>query len=1113
MRSYSVVLQKLIVLLFLFACTLRAQQKEIVINVAQGSFGQSKSNLPVDNFLNGYRKSIRGQIIEYHSSHPDADKALLVRAKRDVGSISWETDTLVDVEGNYYNFIWLGGIEKSGWQQNTPHRFNLSINGKHWFTFWNSKDSTAMKWTVAGEDGSELSFISTMADRFGDLFGYMYLKLSKKEFKSGSPLAIEVVGEDADSPDWYMTFQYNFNFLPRLRLEPILLRMQSSSMQMLRLSLDNLHDGRTIEVIAQSQQPIRKSLNVGGNIIYIPVESVEKQQAIPIIFKIDGKIISESITKIEPIVKRDIYLLSYSHNDIGYTDLQPNIERKQTKNLDDALQLIDRTKDYPPDARYKWNMEVIWALESYLKQASLEKRQKVINEIKNGNIGLNALYANVLTGLANGVEMSHFTEYARKFSREYSTPITTACVSDIPGFTWGIVSILAQSGVKYFSSAPNSGDRVGYVYEALGDKPFYWVSQSGEEKVLMWLAAASYSSFHEGDLSKLGDEKILKMMRKLDDNNYPYTIVQLPYTIGGDNGTPDPNLSDFVLNWNDKYVSPRLIIATHEQMFTEFEKQYGSTLPTMKGDFTPYWEDGAFSTAKETFLNRHAADRLIQGEVLWSMRSPKNFPARRYYEAWRQVVLYDEHTWGAHNSITDPDSSLVKSQWAIKKQYALDADSVSQSLMTKALTTPIDSGVSTTYVYNANSWARSDLVLIPKEQSIIGDLVFDEFKKKIYSQRLSTGELAILAKDIPPFSAKRFFIKKGKSCSNGKANATGDGLENEFLSVKIDKSSGAIKNISWKKNNVQLVDSNRSANEYCYIPGTNPVDAKHLSNIKVSIKETGGLVVTFLVEAEAPGCNKFSTEYRIISGIERLDIINYLNKKAIREKEGIHFGFSLFNVPNVQLRYDVASGIIKPEQDQLPGSCKNFFSIQNFVDISNNDYGLTWATLDAPLIEIGAINAEKPWMKTIEQSHIFYSYVMNNYWHTNYKADQEGPVAIRYSIMPHGKYKSEDAVRFGREQREPLIAAAGDAGMKISPSLFTIEPSEILVTSCKPIDEGWLIQLYNASDRNQKTKINWNKIVPVVFYTSDCFGKISTKIKNRFVIPSYGTRNIIVNKK
>ena len=73
-------------------------------------------------------------------------------------------------------------------------------------------------------------------------------------------------------------------------------------------------------------------------------------------------------------------------------------------------------------------------------------------------------------------------------------------------FALWIVPALAHSGVRYFASAPNPGDRIGHVLKQWGDAPFYWTSQSGQEKVLMWVAGASYASFHEGDLARLGDE-------------------------------------------------------------------------------------------------------------------------------------------------------------------------------------------------------------------------------------------------------------------------------------------------------------------------------------------------------------------------------------------------------------------------------------------------------------------------------------------------------------------------------------------------------------------------------------------------------------------------------
>ncbi len=607
-----------------FRCAVSQQtRKEIVIEVKDIL---SQPSAGADRYVSGYHSSVDGETIHYHSPDPEADSAFLVRGQDVAPSISWETDPVPDVHSDFTQFIWLAGIEDQGFAEEVEsHNFDFLINGQRWFTFRNAKDDTAKKWKVTSKDGAELTFNAAMTDKAGDLFGYMVLKAPAKDFPPGKSLLLEVRGDNSGSPDWYMTFQHAFNFVPKVRAEPALVRDSGREMQSLRLSLDNLIAGRTLSLRTPTQEIADTPLKIGANVLQIAVPEVKSPEIVAIRFELNGQLMQTDNIQVVPVKTKKIYLLCYSHNDIGYTDLQADVERKQWKNLEQAMQLIRQTVDYPQDARYKWNMETIWALESYLKQASPAQREEVFADIREGSIGLSALYANMLTGLANAEEMSHFFDFARHLRSEYQIPMTTAVTSDVPGFSWGIVSAMAQGGVKYFATAPNAGDRIGYTLQAWGDKPFYWASQSGKERVLTWMAGASYSSFHEGSLSQLGDEKIMNLMRKLDDSSYPYDMVQLPYTLG-DNGGPDSTLADFVRHWNERYVTPRLIIATHEQMFGEFEKRYGATLPIVQGDFTPYWEDGAVSTAYETALNRATADRLIQGETLWSMLAPTAYP-------------------------------------------------------------------------------------------------------------------------------------------------------------------------------------------------------------------------------------------------------------------------------------------------------------------------------------------------------------------------------------------------------------------------------------------------------------------------------------------------------
>ena len=192
---------------------------------------------------------------------------------------------------------------------------------------------------------------------------------------------------------------------------------------------------------------------------------------------------------------------------------------------------------------------------------------------------------------------------------------------------------------------------------------------------------------------------------------------------------PDEAIADVVKQWNEEHVSPKLIIATTATAFREFEKRYGKQLPVFRGDFTPYWEDGAASSALETSLNRDSAERLVQAETLWALLLPKEIPARRLHEAWRNVLLYNEHTWGAYNSVESPTCPSSATSGGSSRVLPLDADRQSRELLAERLSTPRPDDRQRPRepitVYNTNSWPRTDLVVLPREQPLPGDRVED----------------------------------------------------------------------------------------------------------------------------------------------------------------------------------------------------------------------------------------------------------------------------------------------------------------------------------------------------------------------------------------------------
>ena len=830
------------------------------------------------------------------------------------------------------------------------------------------------------------------------------------------------------------------------------------------------------------------------------VPEVDQDSAAAVEISAGGKVLAARDVVVKPVRKWAIYFLPHSHVDIGYTQLQPDVLKKQMHNLEIAQELAKQSAGNRPGERFLWNGEALWPIENYLRLAPPEKQQALIDAIKAGWIEFDALYGNELTALCRPEELMRLIDASGRIAKRCGVKVESAMISDVPGYTWGLVPVLASAGVKYFSVGPNPGDRIGRTLVDLGDKPFYWISPSGKDKVLCWIAGRGYANFHGATLAQTGEGPIFAYLRELEEKNYPYDYVQMRYTVNGDNGPPDTTLVETVQKWNAKYAYPKMVIATTTQMMKDFESRYAGKIPQLRGDITPYWEDGAASSARETGLNRAAAERLAQAETLWAMSDFQKYPSDDFYAAWRNAVLYDEHTWGAYNSISEPDQPFVKDQWKIKQAFALDADAESKKLLDQVAPPhgKLIDEQGRFLVCNTCSWPRTDLVILPKDASAAGDAVIDGDHKSVPSQRLSTGELAFLAIDVPALGAKSFKVQEGKSPDQGKAAAKDSTLTSSQIVVQLDEKTGEIKSLKKKGLDEEFVDPTAGSglNSFHYVQGSNVHGATTSGPAKITVKEAGPLVTSLLVESDAPGCNKFTREIRVINGLDRVDILNVIDKKPVRQKEGVHLGYA-FNVPEGAVHYDAAWAVIRPEIDQLPGACKNWYTVERWVDVSNKDHGVTWATLDAPLVEIGGMTGNligsqtdpKAWIKRHEPSQKLYSWVMNNHWHTNYRAEQEGPTTFRYSVRPHaGGYNPVAAMQFGIEQSQPLVVAENDPARSYSPRL-ALEPRNVLVGAMKPSNDGkaMIVRLYEVSGKDTEAKLQWKGLEPKAVWLSNPF--------------------------
>lgn len=1057
------------------------------------------------DWVNGFTKRLVGENLDYHSCHPDANLALLIRCFNNEDYIEWQTDTIPHNNKKTVTFTWIAGYSVA--TSTAPHKFYLYVNNQLLFKFYTTPNQEQKDWQLNSGNGSRLYFKFIKMDSVDDFFGYMILTIPVESLDGLNYARIKVKGDATKSKDWYMTMQYPL--IPKTKISPEKVVSKDSAgnlLQRIKISIDHFDSPKPVRITGTNNN-ISSELKLGMNDFYLNFDAPKSPMKVDINIIINGTA-KLYTTKINPAREITFYLIPHAHVDIGYTDLQTKVEKKHWNNYDRAIKYSKESAKFGKDAMFKWNVEALWAVKSYLENFP-EKKEEFYNAVKKGWIGLDADYANVMTALCRPEELYHLVKYSNELEEKIGIKIESAMISDIPGYTWGIVQAFADNGIKYFSVGPNPGDRIGYTLKAWGDKPFYWKSPSGKEKILIWVAGKGYAWFHQWRLTRDDFTPIAKYLDELDDKNYPYDMVHLRYNIGGDNGFPDSTLSEFVRHWNDFHVTPKFKIATNEQMFKDFEGKYADVIPTYSGDFTPYWEDGAGSTAKETAINRNSAELLNQLEILYTLFNRKNFPIKEFDEAWKYVLLFSEHTWGAWNSISDPEIKFVTDQWEIKKSYAIKADSMAQKLLQDLRNnSEINKPVDHFYVCNSSSWERSDVIKIPKSKQIVGNSIIDEEGNLVPSQILTNGDLVFTAMDIPAFGFKKYKFVKDSNDDIRKSPLNNNTLSNKYFTLFFDNDYSSIKSLEAKNNSFNFVNSDVvGLNEFIHT-GKNAEDPSYVNDSKIIGYEDGPVLKSVLIKSKAEGCNNLLQEVTLFNDLDKIEIVNTVNKTKNYEKESIRFAFPI-NIKNPVSRIDLAWSVIQPELDQLIGSNKNYFTAQRWIDISNNQNGLTIATVDAPFVEFGGMTAEswmsspdKEWFSKTSSSSLCYSWAMNNSWHTNFKASQEGVVSFKYSIKAHNQFDYLSAYKFGVENSQPLHIIYNDDTIKKYFQILELDPiTSLVITTIKPSEDGNLIvRIFNPTDKTDSTEIIRKDTNKAKFYLGNGDEEEKEQIENIIIL-------------
>jgi alpha-mannosidase len=850
---------------------------------------------------------------------------------------------------------------------------------------------------------------------------------------------------------------------------PWLKRAPEGLQRVVKVTVENLasaHEPATLAWKSPSRSGEQKmELRFGDNEVELAMSEVDQKTPIELTLQAGGKE-TKATAELKPTRKWRVYIVPTVHTDIGYTDLQERVMARHAENTLQAIAMVDK---HPT---FNWDFETFWQLDCFLR-AHPEKAEEIFRRLREGRMDLSDFFGNMLTGLSSHEALNRATLPARNLANHGGFDFTSVILDDVPSAIGSLPTVLANAGIKYFIEGVN-GDRAPYATEGL-PCPFYWEGADGS-RVLSHIAGGYAMAGSLISSMEVANDRLSGYLADRDNARYPYDAVLINGAFS-DNQGAEPWLADVVEKWNAQWEYPKLILSRPEDFFHHIEQNFADKVPVLRADFGSWWEDGAGSSALETALCRRAEERAVTAEMVHSLAAVLRgdpYPKWAFDELWRNILLYNEHTWGAAGSISEPKSEQSVKQWEVKSSFAQKADAASRELLDGGMVKLAGLVPATDLVvFNSLAWSRTDVVT-----TAYPDTLEDvKTKRQVPCQALPEGGSCFVATELPSVGYRTYRRAAKAEPATNAVSFAGSRMENEFYRVTLDARSGALSSILDKETGRELIDaeSEYRLGELIYVSGGEGSYAVH-SDLRdlpapkftyhrqsgVRVTPTNGPVYGELTsEATAEKFPKITLRVRLYHGLKRVDVRCEVEKDETTAKEAVYIAFPFaMEVERGGLWLEYPDAITEPLKDQHGSACRDWFAVQRWVAASDGEATVVLSPLDNPLMTLGGMTGSTwPRQLTLKRAHIF-AYVMNNYWHTNYKASQGGRQVFRFSLTSaRGGFSRGEAVARGWEMYAPAVAQPGGGPLKPvlsapSESLVGVEPAGLPLMALKQAEDG-----------------------------------------------------------
>ncbi|MFD2285828.1 glycoside hydrolase [Pedobacter petrophilus] len=791
--------------------------------------------------------------------------------------------------------------------------------------------------------------------------------------------------------------------------------------------------------------------------------------------------------------QKKIYIALDDHTDYVWTGDEEKYKNTFLETLDYYIKLNDSTAKQPYAYQNKWNCDGSYWVYTYQKNKSPEQFNKLITQIKAGQITVPLNSMIVLMGAAPAEATLRDMYYAGSLKRKYGLDMPLVLNMEDQVLPLGLSSLWAGSGAKYsWRGVCACASKVTGLETRKNQ--MYWYKGLDDQQVLMkWYAVnpaiitkrKDHRYFMGTYLEAFNPEHAVEDCKDLmrDTKNYPYSISGA-FGKGGDSLKTLTNTFPKIARAKTD-ADYQVIVSNEIDFFKDFEKQYGNKLPSETFSYgTTEWGNSFASLAEVSASVKRSVEKLRAAEALYTLVALKDKKFASNLEdmkekAWFACGMYFEHDWTADGPyITRKQRADWQRKVAAQLNSYVDTLYSQSSKRLGELVTKQANGNEAFYVFNPLSWKRTDYSDYLYRGNANVTVIDKTSMKAVPSQiimKKNQSYLRILASDVPSLGYKVFEIRKNTTTTwkNG-LSAAGNTIENEYYKITLT-AQGVVTRLWDKQNKKECIKPFKKM--YFNDLGSGLADEGE----PIRIENRGPVSVTLVASSYKP--IKHTSKITLFAGNERVEIENYITQNL--DAKPVTYSFAL-NIDKPETWHEEAGAILKAQTVAKGGHyadsiCRlDWLAMNHFADMSDKNYGMVLSNREAYFMKTGESSVSNfddstALIKVLAAGQIDEGLGIIN-------QDGDSYFENFLALKPHtGSFKAADAMRFSLQHQNPLVShqiTGGSAYPEKQFSLFSISDPNVLVWALKPaeegIDKGIVMRVWNLANEEINYAIKGN---------------------------------------